>query len=153
LAAITIDTEAASGSTVLTGSFATDDSTYTLTSVTLLLANPNAGQARLDLYSDGNLEPGSLLATLTPPDSYSDTLAETIFTADGITLSPNSTYWIVLSADSGEFDWAWTSDNTGNGVGFQHTWGQSDDAGATWYTSDTFPTQFTVTAVAVPPGE
>jgi hypothetical protein len=121
LSAGTMGTEAASGNTVLTVSFATDDSTYTLTSVTLLLANPSPGQARLDLYSDGNLEPGSLLATLTPPDSYSDTLAETVFTADGIILSPNSTYWIVFSADSGKFDWAWTSDNTGNGVGFQHT--------------------------------
>ena len=150
LSATTTSTEAASGSTVLTASFATDDSSYSLTSVTLLLANASTGQARLDLYSDGNLEPGSLLATLTSPDSYSCTVAATTFSASGITLSPNSTYWIVLSADSGEFDWAWTSDNTGNGIGFQHTWGQSDDTGVTWFTSDTFPTQFSVTATPLP---
>ena len=147
LSATTSSTEAASGSTWLTASFATGDSTYSLNSVTLLLANPSTGQARLDLYSDGNLEPDSLLGTLMSPDSYSDILAETTFSAsDDITLSPNSTYWIVLSADSGEFDWAWSSDNTGNGVGFLHTWGESDDAGATWFTLDTFPTQFSVTA-------
>ena len=150
LSATTSSSEAASGSTVLTASFATDDSTYNLTSVTLLLANPSAGQARLDLYSDGGLEPGSLVASLTPPDSYSDTLAETTFTASDVSLSPNTTYWIVLSADSGEFDWAWTSDNTGNGAGFQHTWGQSDDAAVTWFTSDSFSTQFNVAATPVP---
>jgi hypothetical protein len=146
LAATTSSTEAASGSTWLTASFATDDSTYTLNSVTLVLANPTTGQARLDLYSDANLEPGSLVGTLASPDTYSSTLANTTFLADGITLSPNSTYWIVLSADSGEFDWAWSSDNTGSGIGFQRTWGQTDDAGATWFTFDTFPTQFNVTA-------
>ena len=150
LLAVTTDTEAASGGSWLTASFATDDATYTLTSVTLLLANPSEGQARLDLYSDGSLEPGSLIGTLSPPDIYSATLAETIFSATDITLSPNSTYWIVLSADSGEFDWAWTSDNSGSGIGFQHTWGQSDDAGVSWFTYDTYPTQFSVTATLVP---
>jgi hypothetical protein len=150
LSALTNSTEAATGSSWLTASFATDAATYSLTSVTLLLANPIAGQARLDLYADGTLEPGSLLGTLTPPDSYSSTLDSNTFTASDITLSPNTTYWLVLSADSGEFDWAWTTDNTGNGAGFQRTWGQSDDAGVTWFTIDTFPTQFTVTATAVP---
>jgi hypothetical protein len=146
LSETTSSTEAASGSTWQTASFATGDSTYSLTSVTLLLANPSTGQARLDLYSDGNLEPGSLLGTLVSPDSYSSTLEETPFSASDITLSPNSTYWIVLSADSGEFDWAWTSDNAGSGIGFQHSWGRSDDVGATWFSFDTFPTQFSVTA-------
>jgi hypothetical protein len=150
LAASTAGTEAATGSTWLTASFATDDATYSLTSVTLLLANPSAGQARLDLYSDGNLEPGSLLGTLTSPDSYPCTLDSATFLASDITLTPNTTYWLVLSANCGEFDWAWTTDNTGSGAGFQHTWGQSDDAGVTWFTIDSFPTQFTVTATAVP---
>lgn len=150
LSATTTSTEAATGSSWLTASFATGDATYSLTSVTLLLANPLAGQARLDLYSDGTLEPGSLLGTLTPPDSYSSSLDSATFTASDLTLAPNTTYWLVLSADSGEFDWAWTTDNTGSGAGFLRTWGQSDDAGVTWFTIDTFPTQFTVTTTAVP---
>jgi len=150
LLAITTSTEAATGSTWLTASFATDDGTYRLTSVTLLLANPSDGQARLDLYADGSLEPGSLVGTLLAPDGFSADLTQTIFLASDITLAPNSTYWIVLSADSGEFDWAWTSDNTGNGIGFLHTWGQSDDGGATWFTFDTYPTQFSVTATPIP---
>src|SRR5205807_3337578 len=100
-------------------------------------------------YSDGNLEPGSSLGTLISPSSYSSSLATTTFSTSGMTLSPNSTYWLVLSANSGEFDWAWTSDNTGSGIGFQHTWGESDDAGATWFTFDTFPTQFSVAATPV----
>jgi hypothetical protein len=65
-----------------------------------------------------------------------------------LTLSANSTYWIVLKALSGEFDWAWTADNSGTGTGFQGTWGISTDAGGTWYTYAVYPTQFSVTTTA-----
>src|SRR5262245_4299110 len=85
LTAKTSGTEAALGSAWLTASFGTDTSTYSLTGVTLLLANPIPGQARLDLYSDGNLEPGSSLGTLLSPASYSTSLASTGFTSTGIT--------------------------------------------------------------------
>ena len=45
-------------------------------------------------------------------------------------------------------------DNTGSGVGFQHTWGISGEAGLTWFTYDIYPTRMrvtaTTTAAAVP---
>src|SRR6185369_1190291 len=84
----------------------------------------------------------------TAPAAYSSTAAATIFTTSGISLSANSTYWIVLQAGSGKFDWSWTADTSGDGAGFQRTWGQSLDAGATWATYAIYPTQFQVTATA-----
>src|SRR5437879_3498407 len=105
----TTGTEAATGNRWLTSSFGTGTSAYTLSSVTLLLANSTSGTARLDLYSDGGLEPGSLISTLTPPASFPTTLGNATWTSNGVTLSLNTTYWVVLRANSGQFDWAWTS--------------------------------------------
>ncbi|HSU31624.1 MAG TPA: choice-of-anchor R domain-containing protein [Bryobacteraceae bacterium] len=139
-------TETASGDRWLTASFGTGGSPYKLQSVTLLLANTSGGVAEVDLYTDGGLQPESLLETLRPPSSTAADLTPTTFISDNATLSPNSTYWIVLKADSGELDWAWTADDSGTGEGFQDTWGLSDDAGASWYTYDVYPTQFSVNA-------
>jgi hypothetical protein len=148
LANTTAGTETASGSTWLTASFGTGSSSSSLSDVTLLLSNPTAGVAELNLYSNGLLQPGSLVGTLTPPESYSSGLSNTTFSSSGLTLSANSTYWIVLKALSGEFDWAWTADNSGTGTGFQGTWGISTDAGGTWYTYAVYPAQFSVTTTA-----
>ncbi len=144
-------TEAAIGSNWLTSSFGTDGSSYKLSSITLLLANSVAGKAELDLYSDGGLEPGSLVGVLASPTAYSSTLANTTFTASGITLGANSTYWVVLHATSGEFDWSWTDSDLGTGVGFQDSWGQSTDAGVSWFTFDDSPVQMSVIATQAVP--
>jgi len=157
LSAASSGTESASGSTWITGSFGTDASQYLLDSFTLLLANSSTGTAEVDIYDDGGLQPGSLIGILMPPAVYSTTLAPTTFSGNSILLSANSTYWVVLKATSGQFDWSWTTDNTGTGVGFQNTWGSSDDAGATWFTYDVFPVQFsaeasTAAAAAPEPG-
>lgn len=148
----TASTEVASGSTWLTASFGTSSSSSSLSNVILLLSNPTSGVAEVDLYSNGLLQPGSLVGTLTSPGNYSTSLSNTTFSSSGLTLSANSTYWIVLKALSGEFDWAWTADNSGTGIGFQGAWGVSTDAGSTWFTYATYPTQFSVTtaAAAVP---
>jgi hypothetical protein len=144
----TAGTETASGSTWLTASFGTDSSSSSLSNVTLLLSNPSAGIAEVDLYSNSLLQPGSLVGTLNSPGSYSSELSNTTFSSSGLALSANSTYWIVLKALSGEFDWAWTTDSSGTGTGFQGTWGISTDAGSTWYTYAVYPTQFSVTTTA-----
>jgi hypothetical protein len=149
LSAASAGTETATGDTWLTSSFGTDSSAYTLSSVTLLLAG--SGQAEVDIYSDGGLQPGSLLGMLVSPGSYSITPTDTTFTTSGITLDADSTYWVVLHALTGSFDWSWTFDDAaGTGVGYQDTWGQSQDAGATWFTFNSSPTQMAVTASAVP---
>ena len=146
IANATAGTEAAVGSNWLTAPFGADASGDTLDSITLLLANPTPGVAELDLYTDGGLQPGSLVAALTSPANYSTALADTTFTTSGLTLDPSATYWAVLKADSGEFDWAYTTDDTGTGTGFQDTWGSSVDAGAAWFTFNASPTQMNVAA-------
>jgi hypothetical protein len=85
-------------------SFATDGD-YQLQSATLLLQMTSSGQAELDLYSDVPVDPtdptqgdmpGSLLATLTSPGSYSSSLASTTFGTNTNVLLNLGTYWLVL---------------------------------------------------------
>ena len=150
LGALTDYTEVASGSSWLTASFGTGASSYNLTDVTLLLSNPTSGTAQVDLYSNASGKPGSLLTILNSPSSYSSGLSNTTFSSAGYALSGNATYWLVLKGLSGSFEWAFTDSSTGSGIGFQHTWGFSDDAGGSWFTSDIQPMQMSVQASAVP---
>lgn len=148
-------TVAASGSNWLAASFGTGDSTYQLDSVTLLLENTVPGNAVVDIYTDGGLQPGTLVGALTSPSGYLGPLVETTFTASGITLAADSTYWVVLAATSGEFDWGWAASDSGTGIGFQDTWSQSFDGGNSWFTfvgPDSYPTQMIVTASVPEPG-
>lgn len=147
-------TESATPERWLTASFRTDGTPVPLRSITLLLANTVSGTAALDLYSDGGLEPGEPLTTLTPPASYSPTLADATFHASGVGLAANTTYWAVLRPIGGTFEWSWTASNSGEGAGFLHTWGPGEQSGAAWWTYDTYPTQFAVIAGGEPcPGD
>lgn len=147
LTKITADTETATGNTWLAASFGTGSSALTLTSATLLLSATNVSTAaELSLYSDGGLEPGTLLGNLTSPASFSTNLSPAVFTASGLNLAAASTYWIVLRSATGSVNWGWTLDNTGTGEGFQHTWAVSGNAGAVWFSSDIYPLQFSLTA-------
>ncbi len=137
-------TEAATSATYLAASFGTGSAASTLSSVSLLLRNSTAGAATAALYSDGGLKPGSLIATLTSPATYSSTLSETTFTSSA-PLSANTTYWIVLRADSGQFDWSWSANSNGDGTGYQYSWGVSSDSGANWHTYAIYPLQMRVT--------
>lgn len=128
----------------LASSFATDSAPHALSSITLRIANPVPGQASVMLYSTAGLEPGSLVATLTSPGVYSTTLAPALFTASGVQLTPNTTYWVVFRALTGQFDWAWAADGSGTGTGFQRTWAVSEDGGTFWWSQDSYPVQMAV---------
>src|SRR5439155_7023474 len=108
---------------------------------TLLLAESSAGSAQLDLYSDGGLQPGSFIGAFTSPQTYSSSTANTTFSASGLSLPANTNYWLVLKANSGAYDWSWSDDSS-----LSVAWGESDDAGSTWFTDDAFPLQLSVTA-------
>ncbi len=142
--------ESAVGSTWITAGFGSGTTGGALRSVTLLLDNSTVGRAEVDLYSDAGLQPGSLVGTLSLSGSYTTSLSATTFTATGITLSANTNYWVVLKALTGQFDWGWTAaaTGTGTGTGYQNTWGESDDAGNTWFTYDSYPTQMNVVLVS-----
>ena len=128
--------ESATGSNWLAGSFTTSSS-VTLGDVILSLADTTAsgGAAEVSVYSDDGLnEPGSLLATLNSVSTLATTLRPQTWTSSGLSLSANSTYWIVLNALSGEVDWSYASDDAGTGAGFTDTWAASYDGGSSWFT-------------------
>lgn len=151
LAKTTASTEFVAGNTWIAAAFATNDASYRISSATLLLSAPSASTAKLDLYSTGTGQPTQLLSTLASPASFPNVASNVSFTGSSYILSPNSTYWLVLKATSGSFDWSWTSDGTGTGIGFLSQWGASDDAGATWFTSNIEPMQLRVLADPVNP--
>src|SRR5437762_783638 len=108
-------TEAITATRFVDASFGTDGSAYTLNAVTLRMQEVTPGNALLRIYSDSGFKPGALVGTMTSPASYPAGLGDSLFTSGGIGLLPNSTYWVVLSAPAGQYNWAWTSDNTGSG--------------------------------------
>ena len=153
LSSVTAGVETASGTNYLAASFATDSSTYSLSSVTLLLAaSSSADLAEVDLYSDDGYEPASLLATISASSPSSTTLAPQQFTASGLTLAANSTYWIVLKAvDTSSINWGWTSDDTGAGTGFEGQWSEYLNLGngtSYWASSSDYPLRMEVAALA-----
>ncbi|WZO99995.1 PEP-CTERM sorting domain-containing protein [Isosphaeraceae bacterium EP7] len=143
--------ETAAGDTWITSSFGGGSSATALSSITLLLSSADAGVAALAIYSDSGLQPGDLIGTLIQDGSFSTALSAVTFSASGIVLSADTTYWVVLKATSGSVGWAWASNNAGSGEGFQSTFGSTDDAGGTWFTQETYyPQQMRVSAAAVP---
>jgi len=139
-------TQTASGSTLIAASFKTGASAYNLDSVTLLLANPSPGQVAVSIHSDASGQPGQLVATLTSPANLSSSATPTTFTANGVMLAANSTYWVALRSLSGTFDWSWSSNNTGEGAGFTHMYAVSNNAGTNWFTFNVNQPLMTVNA-------
>jgi hypothetical protein len=133
------DTVNATPTNWLGASFGTEPSASSLSSVSVYIGMTSPGAAIVDIYTNSGSQPGTLVDTLTSPASYSTSLTETTFTTSGIDLMASSTYWMVLHAASGSFEVAYTNSNVGQGDGFQHTWGESADAGAGWNTYDYDP--------------
>jgi hypothetical protein len=140
-------------------SFTTDGNTYTLDTVTLLMelgagattsaALPNAvaDVPEVDLYSDNSGSPGSLITALTATSAYDYTLQDVTFGGAGVTLSANSTYWVVLRALSGAVSWGYAATNNGTGIGFTDVLASSNDSGSTWHVAlGDLPDQAEVTA-------
>lgn len=151
LNAATDSTSTVADDTWFAASFGTGEASAVLQSVTLLIGRSSIGGAvQVDVYGDGGLEPGSPLATLIGPPTIPTALGEVTFSSTGLALAANATYWVVAHAPTGSFDWAWTDSNTGAGPGFQTTWSESDDAGSSWFTADSYPFQMRVTAVPEP---
>jgi hypothetical protein len=134
------------GPTWIAAAFSTDNTSYQISSASLLLSTPEPSTAKLDLYSASSGQPGLLLSTLNSSVSFPSVASPVTFTGSSYILAPNSMYWLVLKAPTGSFDWSWTEDGTGTGVGFLSQWAASDDAGGIWFTSDAGPMQFRVLA-------
>ena len=146
LAAASGGTEAATGATYLAASFGSGAGGQ-LAAVTLKVGATAGSVAELDLYADDGLnEPGAAIGRLTLAGTVGATPAAVTCTATGITLAANANYWVVLKALGGTFNWSYTaaSSGVGTGAGYQNTWGSSDDAGASWFTYTSYPTQMDV---------
>jgi hypothetical protein len=142
--------------------FITDGSSpsFTLQSITVGLANAEGGGGFfVALFSDAGGLPGIALEPLTGSD---DPLSEGDYeyTSSGISLAPNSSYWVVagIQETGGTFNWKaagsqfnftgpWTIPSTNTHIT------SFPAGGSTWNTSfnnDGFPFLFSVSAVAVP---
>jgi hypothetical protein len=135
--------EAAAGTRWLAASFVTETTNTMFTGVTLKLSAAAVGVgAQLDVYIDGGLEPGTLGTVSSIPTSLSD-----VTWNNGLTLQASRTYWLVMKAAAGTVNWSWKTANAGTRAGFTQVRGSADDgAAASWWTSDIYPTQITVTA-------
>jgi len=123
-------------------SFTTDSATYNALTATLpLSADRVAGAGHPRSLSDVNSTIGNPLGVFASPSSFSIfsglNLNQTLetFTLSGVTLSPNTPYWLVLqdfASPSFGVHWSWTNDHTGTGIGFTFLEAKTTDGGSTW---------------------
>lgn len=98
---------------LLAQQFTTNTAPNRLDTVNLLLFG--SGTASVSIYTNDATGakdlPLSRVSTLTSPASYNPTeLSVATFTANGgLSLSGNSTYWVVLQATSGTFNWSYAN--------------------------------------------
>ena len=148
-------------------SFTTDNNTYTLSDVQVLLEGISGGQGvTVNLYNSTAGAPNASVATLgTINEASLSTNSFTVQTVAGgnITLAANSLYYIVLSGlSSGQFDANWESAVAGPGTGITGSVTQimaiSGNSGGAWATHLTssdfkpFTLQVDVASSAPEPG-
>jgi MYXO-CTERM domain-containing protein len=141
----------------LAGSFTTDSSNYSLSSVTVLLnAVLNSSTPLiLSVYSDNTGLPGTLLETLS--GSNPTTGGQFTFTSSGLTLSPDTTYFLVGSTPGyGVYHWNYTTDTSelitgGSGWTLGNDMWTSNNSGTSWNNSSGAPFMFSVTATSAVP--
>ena len=140
-----------SSSLQLGSSFTTDNSSYTLNSVTLSLDSPLSSSVTvtLSLFADASGAPtGSALETFTPLTFSSG--GNKTFNSTTLTLAPDTTYWLTVSGSGTVPVWFATASpaQTGNwSIGDNDL--QSNDGGTSWSTSPNIG-MFSVDASPVP---
>jgi hypothetical protein len=133
--------------------FTTDQSNYTLSSVTVRLRANTQGELFVKIYDDNNNLPKQAVGALNVP-IIGSTYANYELTPSGVvSLAPNTTYWVVVGVTSGTgyYDWNYTASNSGSGVGFSTRWGSTTNAGATWTAFDDEPFMMQVSASQTDP--
>jgi hypothetical protein len=138
--------------------FMTDVQPYNLNTITLLMKQTSPGVGpTLQLYSDNGLgtsPAGSALMTLTPPGSYTTDFAANVFSGAAYSLAANTSYWAVLSRPStGVYQWGFTIDDLGGGVGFSPFNAVSTNSGTSWdlqYPADPFQMKVDANTLAGP---
>ncbi len=101
--------------------------------------NSGSFSRTVDARTSGNLV---LPKGLNPKDLPSGEFSVSGERPSGIGLAPNTAYWVVTRAQSGEFAAIYTDSETGTGSGFTPEWARSTDAGQQWSTQGTSPLLF-----------
>jgi hypothetical protein len=117
-------------------SFTTDASTYSLDSVilNLSLSSGDSSELSVGLYDDSSNLPGASLGRLTNPSSIGAQDNYT-FTVTGLTLAPDTTYWIVAEPLS-EMEVGWA--DTLSSMGWACADSGSDSLWAAWEPGETY---------------
>ncbi len=134
-------------------SFTTDSQAYTLNSLTLRLTDVMFGGGTVTprIFANGSGAPSGVALEVFSSQTVNGFVNLT-FASTGLTLDPNTTYWIALQG--GGFDdstWGSTSSTAQTGswtIG--DTVLRSTDSGSSWPTTYGFSGQFSVDATPVP---
>ncbi len=133
-------------------SFTTDSLGYTLNSVSLSLRLVEIPENAIPkIFADGSGIPsGAALETFSAQLVNADTTYT--FTSAGLSLSPNTTYWLTVQSGSteGVAWWSTASANQTGGWTIGNSMKTSFNNGSTWPTTEAFTGQFSVSATPVP---
>lgn len=121
----------------LTAGFRTDADVYDAVKVTVLARQGSPGLFRMELWSESNAHPGFNIDMLEPIDSISGSLDEVSFAGTHLNLDPNEAYYVVMHPLAGEYQWAWTEEDSTNA-----SWGTTVNGGLLWTMSTFEPLQF-----------
>jgi len=137
--------QSASGNGLLAASFTTPAAVITLNQVELIMSTFGDGIPSVQLWSDVAGAPGSALTVFTRTSALSSTLAPTTFAIPGgKLLAQNTKYWILLSADTGSFQWSNANSNAGTGTGYTGEWANTFNPSSGWAVSKSLPLQMKV---------
>lgn len=113
----------------------------------------DSGDAIFDIYSDNGNQPGSVISASASVQNYSSlqtTFSQLTSSGLSISLSPNTTYWLVgRSSGATTFEWSSTSNAT-YGLSAPPVRARSADGGSTWITGFSSYTQLRIEADEVP---
>jgi hypothetical protein len=145
----------------LAQSFTTTATDYILSSVTALIGNSNqaiTGNYIFSIYDDSGSGgvPGVNLGDILSNPVASLTLSSSPITTTAsplpLTLSPNTTYFLVLHTSGVNDTLDWYTASNGSGTGFPTNFTSSSDGGASWNTVDnTGPDQMMQILATAPP--
>lgn len=97
----------------------------------LLMNRQSTGAAVVDIYTVASGLPGTLVGSLSTSAAYTSVPSLQTYTGS-VFVTPNTAYYAVLRATSGDFYWIYTTSELGSGVGYNSTWTYTDNGGASW---------------------
>ncbi len=146
-----------SSGTLRAVSFTTSGTAFTVSSVTMQLINYISSTDTPVLtfrLNNGSAPSASIFGSLTAPESESNALANFVFTpTSGITLTANTTYWLVIAATSDIDTFSWERSEepiTPTGIATFGVQAISENGGSSWSNGNSGPHTFAIYGTTVP---